>query len=338
MRKAIRYLSAKKAYLLVWMVLFVVSAISVSWRHFFFEETECMDGLVRSELGVCLAFFLLALVPLNYLRVGRGIARRLRLNHAWGVLGLACLSFAAVYFLFACRIPGAAELRMLCFLLLSLVLLCVEAENMAKRWFLPMLLLSLGSWLFAKLLLKGGNSFGMFVAVAVSIRLLSGGRPDKSLLAKLGAYLFLSLAVPVLYACFFEPERIKASIAVWRNASDNPFTWYGSIKNGDIANILLAALHLTAASTLLLITKQMNMNEKRSVRFLVALDLTLILIGVLIWFNILPQGTLAIMPFRTAGSALLSALLANHLLYYNLTPFKGLREDIARLRRKDLDE
>ena len=338
MRKAIRYLSAKKAYLLVWIVLFAVSAISVTWRRFFFEATECTGRLVRSELGVCLAFFLLALVPLNYLRVGQGIVKRLHLNHAWGVLGLACLSFAAVYFLFACRIRSAAELRMLCYLLLSLVLLCVEAEDPAKRWFLPMLLLSLGSWLFAKHLLKGGNSFGMFVAVAVSIRLLSCGRPDKKMLAKLMAYLFLSFAVPVLYACFFEPERIKASIAVWRNASDNPFTWYGSIKNGNIANVLLAALHLTAAFTLLLITKQMNMNEKRSVRFLVALDLTLILIGVLIWFNILPQGTLAIMPFRTAGSALLSALLANYLLYYDLTPFKGLREDIARLRRKDLNE
>lgn len=338
MRKAIRYLSTKKAYLFVWMVLFAVSAISVSWQRFFFEETEFTDYLVRRELGVCLAFFLLALVPLNYLRVGRGIVRRLRLNHAWGVLGLACLSFAAVYFLFACRIPGAAELRMLCFLLLTLVLLCVAAEDMAKHWFVPMILLSLGSWLFAKLLLKGGNSFGLFVAVAVSIRLLSCGRPDKKLLAKLGAYLLLSFALPVLYACFFEPERIKASLAAWRNASDNPFTWYGSAKNGDIANVLLAAIHLTAAFTLLLITKQMNMNEKRSVRFLVALDLTLILTGVLIWFNILPQGTLAIIPFRTAGSALLSALLANHLLYYELTPFKGLREDMARLRRKDLNE
>ena len=338
MRKVIYGLSAKKAYLLIWMVLFVVSAISVSWRRFFFEATECTGRLVRSELGGCLTFFLLALVPLNYLRVGRGVVRRLRLNHAWGVLGLVCLSFAAVHFLLACRIRSAAELRMLCYLLLSLVLLFVEAKDMTKRWFVPMLLLSLGSWLFAKHLPKGGNSFGMFVAVAVSIRLLSCGRPDKKMLAKLMAYLLLSFAVPVLYACFFEPERIKESLAVWRNASDNPFTWYGSIKNGDIANILLAALHLTAASTLLLITKQMNMNEKRSVRFLVALDLTLILIGVLIWFNILPQGTLAIMPFRTAGSALLSALLANHLLYYNLTPFKGLREDIARLRRKDLDE
>ena len=187
MRKVIHGLSAKKAYLLVWMVLFVVSAISVSWRCFFFEETEFTDGLVRSELGGCLTFFLLALVPLNYLRVGRGVVRRLRLNHAWGVLGLVCLSFAAVHFLFACRIRSAAELRMLCYLLLSLVLLCVEAKDMTKRWFVPMLLLFLGSWLFAKHLLKGGNSFGMFVAVAMSIRLLSCVRPDKKMLAKLMA-------------------------------------------------------------------------------------------------------------------------------------------------------
>lgn len=198
MRKAIHGLSAKKAYLLVWMVLFVVSAISVSWRHFFFEETECMDGLVRSELGVCLAFFLLALVPLNYLRVGQGIVKRLWLNHAWGVLGLACLSFAAVYFLFACRIPGAAELWMLCFLLLSLVLLCVEAEDMAKRWFLPMLLLLSRKLVVCKASAKGreqlrhvcrgcseytaalGRAAGQKLACqarCISVPFLSGARP-----------------------------------------------------------------------------------------------------------------------------------------------------------------
>lgn len=121
MRKSIHGLSAKKAYLLIWMVLFAVSAISVSWRRFFFEETECMDCLV----GGCLTFFLLALVPLNSPRV-ESIVRQLRPNHAWDILGFACLSFAAVYFLFDCRIRSAAELRMLCFLLLSLLMLCVE--------------------------------------------------------------------------------------------------------------------------------------------------------------------------------------------------------------------
>lgn len=333
MKKAVAYLSARKSRLLIWMVLFAVSAISIYLQRFFYETAVLADRLVRGELVACVSFFLLALVPLNYLRVGSGIVRRLRLNHAWGIFALMCASFALVCLLFSSRISSAAELRMLCFLPLPLALLCVDADNLAKAWFVPMTLLALGSWLFAKFFLKGGNSFGMFVAAAVSVRLLLCGKRDKKMRTELIAYLILSFALPLFYEYLFEPQRINSHIVAWQSSSSNPFLW-----RSNSTSVCFGVIHIATAGVLLLLTKMMSGCEKKNIFFLIGLALTFILLDFLAGFNNLRQGVLVIMPFQGVGGALLNGFLANYLLYYDLIPFKALREEIAKLRKEKPNE
>lgn len=338
MKKAVDYLLTRKSRFLVWMVLFAVSSTSICLQRFFCKTTILADRLVRGELVACVAVFLLALVPLNYLRVGSGIVRRLRLNHAWGLFALMCASFALVCLLFSHRICSAAELRMLCFLPLPLALLCVDADNLAKAWFVPMTLLTLGSWLFAKFFLKGGNSFGVFVAAAVSVRLLLCGKRNKKMRTEIIAYLLLSFAVPLLYEYLFDPQQFKLSIVAWQSASGNPFIWHSNNATADAASVCFAVIQIATAIVLLLLAKKISGNEKGNIFFLIGLDLTFILLDFLARFNILRQGVLVIMPFQSVEGALLNGFLANYLLYYDLIPFKALREEIAKLRKEEPNE
>lgn len=171
-------------------------------------------------MEVYVSLFLVGLIPLNYFRAGQGIIRRLRLNNAWGVFCLSALLFAVVYVLPVVERMNTLGFRTLCLLGLAVLLLAAGPADLQRHWFTPMALLGLGSWWFAKLLLKGRNGFGLQVAVAVAAWLLSSMsaaklRSDKKQLAKIAAYLLLMAAVLLLYMTLFEPESLKVSFLLF---------------------------------------------------------------------------------------------------------------------------
>lgn len=118
---------------------------------------------------------------------------------------------------------------------------------------------------------------------------------------------------------------------VWLEMIPDAAAPHGTSSSGAAASLVLLGVHLVTVVALLCLTKAADESRKYCIFFLSLLDLVLLLCSVFVWSNTAPQTALAIVPFRSAMSGILAAALANTLLYRDLVPFRGLREDIAAL-------
>lgn len=312
--------------LLAVTVLFLTTAVSLSWQ-WFTNLYPNYARYLRYENTQALLLFAFALIPVNWLRLGRGLMRKLHLNNLWCAAALFVLA-ALMENLLLGGIGGAYAHRASVFLVFVVLLAAVGTVNTKdRRWLLPAFLLSIGGWLLGKRLLGGGNGFGVWIAIAVAASVLASAFVQKNLnrrlLCTIGAYLVGSVLLPLLYICVFEPAAAQNAHQIRiGTAPAVSYAWCtGNPKIGLSLGIIIVALHIGSAILLNLAAGKADGQCRHGVMYLVMSDLAFLALGLLSYLRIIPAAVL--FPDSRFGdlAVLLPCLLMNSLLYHSFKPF-----------------
>lgn len=323
--KAIKaYLKANRLTLVTVVVVFLVTAFSLSWQ--WFTNNTNYAAYLRYENTQALILFAFALIPFNFLRFGRGVFRRLHINNLWCAGAFLLLAALGVSFL-----PGSSVYarRALAFLLFVVILAATGAVRTTdNRWQLSAYLISLEGWLLGRSLLGGGNSFGVWCAVGVAASVLASAyaRKDmnKRLQRRIFLYLICTAAVPLTYVALFEPEKARQTLALWQTGAAMPgvsFSWCAANpKTGLLLGAGSVVLHIAAAILLLLAAKKADEHCRHGVTFFVLADLAFLVLGLLSYLRAIPP---VLLPDSRFGmfAVLLPCLLVNSLIYRSIRPF-----------------